>query len=95
MQLRTGWLGIHGAYPKFSGKAYQDRFVEFTELLLGHGFVVVLDLHWTNSTVRLQLLETQELLRQLTWLVLPPGRPGRPPRQSDVAQLANVLGECS
>ncbi len=44
------WLGQHGVGSAFSGKHYQDRFVEFTELLLSHGFVVVLDLHWTNST---------------------------------------------
>ena len=49
------WLGLHGVDAKYSGKAYQDRFVEFTELLLSHGFVVVLDLHWTNSTGGLAL----------------------------------------
>jgi len=42
------WLGINGA--KLSGKAYSDRFVEFVELLLSRGFVVVLDLHWTSTT---------------------------------------------
>jgi aryl-phospho-beta-D-glucosidase BglC (GH1 family) len=44
------WLGIHGVSPRFAGEAYQEGFVNFVELLLGHGFVVVLDLHWRNST---------------------------------------------
>jgi hypothetical protein len=44
------WLGQHGVDPRVSGPAYQSRFVQFVELLLSRGFVVVLDLHWTNST---------------------------------------------
>lgn len=42
------WLGVNGA--KVSGTAYRNRFVEFVELLLSRGFVVVLDLHWTSTT---------------------------------------------
>ena len=47
------WLGLHGASNKTSGAAYQERFVAFVEQLLGAAFVVVLDLHWTSHTVRL------------------------------------------
>ena len=44
------WLGQHGVDPRVSGARYQSRFAEFIELLLGRGMVVVLDLHWTNSS---------------------------------------------
>lgn len=44
------WLGLHGVDPRFSGTKYISRFVAFVELALSRGFVVVLDLHWTNST---------------------------------------------
>ena len=45
------WLGLHGA--TVSGPAYQRGFVAFVEELLGAGFVVVLDLHWTSHTAAL------------------------------------------
>ena len=44
------WLGLNGANPKTSGAVYQKTFVTFVEQLLGSGFVVVLDLHWTSHT---------------------------------------------
>jgi hypothetical protein len=40
--------GLHGAGT--SAQVYRSTFVEFVELLLSRGFVVVLDLHWTSST---------------------------------------------
>ena len=44
------WLGLNRANPKTSGPVYQKTFVAFVEQLLGSGFVVVLDLHWTSHT---------------------------------------------
>lgn len=44
------WLGHPDLNPAFSGAAYRDTFVKFVEVALNYGFVVVLDLHWTNTT---------------------------------------------
>jgi hypothetical protein len=45
------WLGKKpGLNPKHTGENYQSAFKNFTTLLRSNGMVVVLDLHWTNTT---------------------------------------------
>jgi hypothetical protein len=92
------WLGLHGVDSAFSGKNYQDRFVEFTELLLSHGFVVVLGT-WRRFFAFRPLvaaqLHTHSPLRAACRFALDEQhwRHGSRARLSHVAQFAQILGE--
>ena len=92
------WLGLHGVDSAFSGKNYQDRLVEFTELLLSHGFVVVLGT-WRRFFAFRPLvaaqLHTHSPLRAACRFALDEQhwRHGSRARLSHVAQFAQILGE--
>ncbi len=47
------WLGLNGVAPAFSGAAYQQAIADYVALLVAHGIVPILELHWAAPDTQL------------------------------------------